>query len=416
MRMSDQKSEGSLSREVGLIPLVFYGTGTILGAGIFVVIGEVLGVARGLSPLAYLLAAFVAVTTALSYCEMAARIPTAGGPTDYVEKAFGKRWLGSLTGWALMIANVVSAATITTGFVAYMESFLDITNWIVTVSFVVVISGVAVAGMKESAWLMTVTTLIGMATLLVVLWVLRDGLVASLQTVSASWRDFEGSLAFGLFGGAFLAIYSFIGFGDMALTAEEVRNVKTVLPKAMLVSLAIVFVFYITVSMALVGAGGLTELADAEAPLVRSVSREGWPEMPIAIASLSVIANSALTQLLASARLLYDTGRDERGVPKFFGKVSAKTRTPVLATIACGALILALALFVPLKQLASATSYAILLVFIGVNAALIVTKRRDQPADVPDIWRIVPVLGVLFCLVALLGQMTMASDWDFFSR
>lgn len=414
--MSDQKSEGSLSREVGLIPLVFYGTGTILGAGIFVVIGEVLGVARGLSPLAYLLAAFVAVTTALSYCEMAARIPTAGGPTDYVEKAFGKRWLGSLTGWALMIANVVSAATITTGFVAYMESFLDITNWIVTVSFVVVISGVAVAGMKESAWLMTVTTLIGMATLLVVLWVLRDGLVASLQTVSASWRDFEGSLAFGLFGGAFLAIYSFIGFGDMALTAEEVRNVKTVLPKAMLVSLAIVFVFYITVSMALVGAGGLTELADAEAPLVRSVSREGWPEMPIAIASLSVIANSALTQLLASARLLYDTGRDERGVPKFFGKVSAKTRTPVLATIACGALILALALFVPLKQLASATSYAILLVFIGVNAALIVTKRRDQPADVPDIWRIVPVLGVLFCLVALLGQMTMASDWDFFSR
>lgn len=410
MRMGDPKSEGSLPREVGLIPLVFYGTGTILGAGIFVVIGEVLGVAGGLTPLAYLLAAFVAVTTALSYSEMAARIPTAGGPIDYVEKAFGKRWLGSLTGWALMIANVVSAATITTGFVAYMDSFLDITSWIVTVSFVVVISGVAAAGMKESAWLMTVTTLIGIATLVFVLWALRDGLTASPRMVTDSLTDFEGPLTIGLFGGAFLAIYSFIGFGDMAQTAEEVRDVKTVLPAAMLFSLGIVFVFYITVSMALVGSGGFTELADAEAPLVRAVGREGWPEMPIAISSLSVIANSALTQLLASARLLYDTGRDERGAPRSFGKISAKTQTPVLATIACGAVIMALALFVPLKQLASATSYAILLVFIGVNASLIVAKRRDQPDDVPDIWPIVPVLGVVFCLVALLGQLVMATS------
>lgn len=410
MRMGDPKSKGSLPREVGLIPLVFYGTGTILGAGIFVVIGEVLGVAGGLTPLAYLLAAFVAVTTALSYSEMAARIPTAGGPIDYVEKAFGKRWLGSLTGWALMIANVVSAATITTGFVAYMDSFLDITSWIVTVSFVVVISGVAVAGMKESAWLMTVTTLIGIATLVFVLWALRDGLTASPRMVTDSLTDFEGPLNIGLFGGAFLAIYSFIGFGDMAQTAEEVRDVKTVLPAAMLFSLGIVFVFYITVSMALVGSGGFTELADAEAPLVRAVGREGWPEMPIAISSLSVIANSALTQLLASARLLYDTGRDERGAPRSFGKISAKTQTPVLATIACGAVIMALALFVPLKQLASATSYAILLVFIGVNASLIVAKRRDQPDDVPDIWPIVPMLGVVFCLVALLGQLVMATS------
>ncbi len=179
MRVGDPKSEGSLPREVGLIPLVFYGTGTILGAGIFVVIGEVLGVAGGLTPLAYLLAAFVAVTTALSYSEMATRIPTAGGPIDYVEKAFGKRWLGSLTGSALMIANVVSAATITTGFVTYMDSFLDITSWIVTVSFVVVISGVAAAGMKESAWLMTVMTLIGIATLVFVFFVRQKRMKAA---------------------------------------------------------------------------------------------------------------------------------------------------------------------------------------------------------------------------------------------
>ena len=389
------------------MPLIFYGTGTILGAGIFVVIGEVLGEAGGLSPLAYLMAAVVAITTALSYSEMAARVPTAGGPIDYVERAFGSRRLGSWTGWALMTANVVSAATITTGFVAYMSSFIDVTHWVATIAFLGAITAVSVAGMKESAWLMTATTLIGMGTLLFILWVLRDGLAAAPREVMESMTGFEGAMAPALFGAAFLAIYSFIGFGDMAQTAEEVRDVKRVLPQAMLFSLAIVFVYYLAISMALVGAGNLSELVDAEAPLVRAVGRDGWPVMPIAIASLAVIANSALTQLIASARLLYDIGRDERGAPKFLGQVNARTQTPVLATLIIGAIIMALALFVPLKQLATITSYAILLVFVGVNASLMVMKRRSQPEDVPDIWPAVPVVGVVACVAALIGQVAM---------
>lgn len=402
--MSAKTKDTGLARDVGLLQLTFYGTGTILGAGIFVVIGEVLGQAGSLAPFAYLLAAFVAVTTALSYSEMAARIPTAGGPIDYVERAFGRRWLGSLTGWALMAANVVSAATITTGFVDYLSSFLAVTDWIATCLVVLAVVGVAAAGMKESAWLMTGTTVVGIATLLVVLWALRDGLLASPQAVTEVPATIDGSLVAALLGGAFLAIYSFIGFGDMAQTAEEVRDVKRVLPTAMILSLAIVFVFYLAVSAALVGAGGLEELTAAEAPLVRAAGREGWPEMPIAIASLAVIVNSALTQVIASARLLYDVGRDGRGAPGFLGRVSGKTNTPVLATLTVGAVVLALALFVPLKQLATVTSYAILLVFVGVNASLIAFKRRGQPEDVPDIRRIVPWLGVAACLGALIGQ------------
>jgi len=405
--MGKQAKRSDLAREVGLVPLIFYGTGTILGAGIFVVIGEVLGEAGGLSPLAYLMAAVVAITTALSYSEMAARVPTAGGPIDYVERAFGSRRLGSWTGWALMTANVVSAATITTGFVAYMSSFIDVTHWIATIAFLGVITAVSVAGMKESAWLMTATTLIGMGTLLFVLWVLRDGFMASTSEITESISGFEDAMAPALFGAAFLAIYSFIGFGDMAQTAEEVRDVKRVLPQAMLVSLAIVFVFYLAISMALVGAGDLGELVDAEAPLVRAVGREGWPAMPVAIASHAVIANSALTQLIASARLLYDIGRDGRGAPSFLGQVNPRTQTPVLATLIISAIIIALALFVPLKQLATITSYAILLVFLGVNASLIVMKRRSQPEDVPDIWPAVPVVGVVVCVAALIGQVAM---------
>lgn len=403
--MTERGDKHGLAREVGLVSLTFYGTGTILGAGIFVVIGEVIAEAGSLSPLAYLLAACVALTTALSYSEMAARVPTAGGPIDYVECAFGRRWLGSLVGWALLAANVVSAATITTGFVDYMSSFLDVTGWIATVCIVSAVTAVAVAGMKESAWLMTGTTVVGVATLLVVLWVLREDLLSSPQALASSASSFDMSLATGLLGGAFLAIYSFIGFGDMAQTAEEVRDVKHVLPKAMLFSVAIVFVFYIAVSMALVGAGGFDGLIRAEAPIVHAVEREGWPVMPVAIASLAVIANSALTQLIASSRLLYDIGRDGRGAPKFFGRVNSRTDTPLLATILVGGIVLGLALFVPLKQLATLTSYAILVVFVAVNASLTVQKRRSQPEDVPNVWSIIPRLGVFLCLAALIGQL-----------
>ena len=208
----------------------------------------------------------------------------------------------------------------------------------------------------------------------------------------------------GLFAGAFLAIYAFIGFGDMAQTAEETRNVKTNLPRAMILALAIVFAFYLAVSAALVGAGGLDEIAQAKAPLVEAVARQGWPSLPLAIASLFVIINGALTQIIAAARLLFDIGRDGRGAPEWFGRVNARTSTPVIATLAICAVVLVLALFIPLKQLAAATSFTILLVFLGVNLSLLAIKRQGQPDDVPNVWKIVPRLGALACSIAILGQ------------
>src|SRR6056297_3799278 len=141
------KQESPLDRSVGLWQLVFYGAGTILGAGIFVVVGEVVGEAGRLAPIAYALAGIVAITSALSFAEMGARIPTAGGPIDYLEQAFHIRWLGSGAGWVLMVANTVSAATIVTGFVAYLDSFASVPGWIAAAGLIIVLGGIAIAGM-----------------------------------------------------------------------------------------------------------------------------------------------------------------------------------------------------------------------------------------------------------------------------
>lgn len=396
-----------LKRSMGLGNLVFYGTGTILGAGIFVVIGEVMGKAGPGAPLAYAVAGLVAVFTALSFAEMGARIPTAGGAIDYVEEAFGSRHkLPSAAGIMLIVASIVSGATIATGFVSYLASFIDVPHWIATLGIVGLVGGISTAGMKQSAWFMTITTSLGLVTLLAILWLTRDGLMAWPARL-ASGEAFAGAGAWtGILAGAFLAIYSFIGFGDMAQTAEELDEPRKNLPRGIVITIIIVFAFYIAIAAALGGQDDIAAIAQADAPLVyAAVQTSGTLQTVLVIASLLVIVNGALTQIVAASRLLMDMGRDHRsGMPRWMGRVHEKTDTPVIATLITTGIVLALALFIPLGTLASGTSLAILIVFAMVNAALWRLKNRSQPDDVPNLWKAVPIMGLAFCVLTIVGQ------------
>jgi amino acid transporter len=399
----------SLKRSMGLGTLIFYGTGTILGAGIFVVIGEVMGRAGALAPIAYAAAGLVAVFTALSFAEVAARVPTAGGPIDYVAKAFGGRFLPALVGWLLIVANIVSGATITTGFVSYLNSFVDVPHWAATTGLITALGVISIVGMKQSAWFMTVTTAVGIVTLLVMLWLMRDSLMAWPTQFMGGEGLGEAGAYTAILAGGFLAIYSFIGFGDVAQTAEEVEDVKRTMPRAMWIVLAVVFFFYLAVSAALGGRQDIDAIAGADAPLVYAATADNdFPALPLAIASLFVIVNGALTQIIAASRLLLDMGRDGRSkVPEWVGRTNEKTNTPIFATLISLAVALVLALFVPLGTLASGTSLAILVVFTAVNAALWKLKRETQPEDVPDMWIIVPILGVACCSLTIIGQVAL---------
>ncbi|MGB3806047.1 MAG: amino acid permease [Erythrobacter sp.] len=394
---------------MGLGTLTFYGTGTILGAGIFVVIGEVMGTAGALAPIAYAAAGLVAVFTALSFAEIAARVPTAGGAIDYTEQAFGSPALAATVGWLLIIANIVSGATITTGFVSYLNSFVDVPHWAATTGLVAALAFISIIGMKQSAWFMTITTVVGLGTLLIMLWLMRDSLIGWPTAFAEGEGVGSASAATAILAGAFLAIYSFIGFGDVAQTAEEVKDVKTTLPRAMWLVLIIVFVFYIAVSAALGGRSDIEDIAGADAPLVYAATQDtGFPALPLAIASLFVIVNGALTQVIAASRLLLDMGRDGRSaMPEWLGRTNETTNTPILATLITVAAVLVLALFVPLGTLASGTSLAILIVFIAVNASLWKLKRESQPEDVPNMWKVVPILGVVFCTLTVIGQVVL---------
>lgn len=142
MTTSDRKpapAEASLQRSLSLPLLVFYGVGTILGLGIYVLLGEVASTAGRLTPAAFLGAALLAVFTALSYGELSARIPLSAGEVNYVDEAFDRPWLSGAVGWLIVLSTIVSTATVVNG---YVEVFVELPDWTV----IATITGVLVAG------------------------------------------------------------------------------------------------------------------------------------------------------------------------------------------------------------------------------------------------------------------------------
>ncbi|WP_372592022.1 APC family permease [Guyparkeria sp.] len=393
-----------LRREVGPVLLTLYGLGTILGAGIYVVIGEVAGAAGLLTPFAFVLAALVASITALSFSELTARIPEAGGPIDYSRQAFGRPWLSSAVGWALAVTGMVSGATILTGFERYASLFIDVPAWVTIVTVTLALGGIAVAGMRESAWFMAITTLLGMGGLVYVVWLAAPDMADAPVTLAATLSGFETGMLAGLFLGAFLAFYSFIGFEDMANLAEEVHDVKRNLPRAIIAAVLISLVVYGSVALAATSVLSPDELALAHAPLVAVVEAKGHPGVPLGLISLFIIVNGALGQIIMATRLIMDMGRDRAGAPAILGRVNPITHTPVIATVAVTTVVLLLTLFLPLKTLANVTSAIMLAIFVVVNASLIVLKCRGQPEDVPNVPRWIPWLGLLLSAGALVTQ------------
>jgi amino acid transporter len=406
--MSDSASSGraaGLKRELGPLMLSVYGVGTILGAGIYVLIGKVAGEAGYWLPLAFLVAALAAGINGLVYGELASRQPLAGGPVAYVQQAFGIRSLTILLGWMIVTTGVVSAATITSGFAGYVGHFIDVAEWWPETLLLVALGGLAALGAKESAWFMAITTTIGVIGLLAVI---ATAMAAGPLVKLAEYRAHLPPLSelhelTALLSAAFLSVYAFIGFEDMVHLAEEVRRPGRAMPVAIVAAIGTAAALYILVSFAALALVTPEALADSGAPLVTVVEQGGLPGWPLALLSLWIIANGALAQIVMASRVIYGLGH-RGGVPAWLARVNGRTGTPLIATFAVTAVAVALARLFPLETLAAATSFVILLVFAVSNLALIRLERRrpEAPFDTPTL---LPWVGLAVCLVLIAGRL-----------
>lgn len=383
-----------LKRRIGLGLLTAYGVGVMIGAGIYVLVSAVAAQAGVWAPLSFLIAGLIAAPTALSYAEFSTRLPEAAGEAAYVGQGLKSQALALLVGLAIVAAGTISAGAVLRGGVGYLTQVLPVGTVAAVVALGVVLTAVAVLGVLESLALAALFTVIEVGGLVLVIWA-----GASAAPSADILTPAPLSLA-GVGVGAVLAFFAFIGFEDIVNMAEEVERPQRNLPRAILISLVITSALYAAVTWAAVRAVPLADLAESDSPLVLvwRASGQGSGHFLSAIAVFAAL-NGVLAQIVMAARVLFGLGRRTAALA-IFHQAHPRFGTPVLATVLVGVLVTLASALVPLITLAGLTSSILLAVFVLVNLALILQKRRAPVADfrVP---MAVPVLGVIVSLSAL---------------
>ena len=387
----------TLKRRIGPGLLTAYGVGIMVGAGIYGLAGAAAGAAGVWAPLSFALAAIVAVPTALSFAELAARIPEAAGDSSYVEVGLRRHWLAMAVGAVNVIAGVVAAAAVLRGGVGYLTSVVDVPFVWGVVGLGAAMTLIALVGVLESltfAAVMTVIEVIGLTL------VIGAGFAAA---PVADWSAPPAPEWSGVAAATIFAFFAFIGFDDMVNMAEETHAPGRTMPLAILGALAITGLLYMLVSLAAVRAVPREVLGVSERPLAL-VWEAGMGTSAAFLAAIAVAAalNGVLAQIVMAARVLFGLGKRSPGFA-VFRKTHARFGTPVLGTVVIGAAVTASALTLPVAVLAEITTQALLIVFAIVNAALIGLKRRvpDGPFVVP---MAVPLLGIITCVLTFMAS------------
>lgn len=394
--MTDQPT---LQRRLNLPLLTIYGLGTMVGAGIYVLIGELLSVSGSFAPWAFLLAAVVAGFTATSYGELASHFPKSAGEAVYVDQAFARPLLTRLTGWAVVTTGLVSSGTLANGFAGYLSFFFPGFEGLAASAFIVALGLIAAWGIGHTVWFAAAITASSLFGLLAVL-AMSGRYLEALPELWPTMLPTTSGAGLAITLGAFVAFYAFIGFEDMVNVAEETREPERIMSPAILLALLGAAILYVLVATVAVLANAELDLAGHPAPLAAMVAHTGtsWPAI-IAVLSMLSVTNSALAQIVMVSRVVYGMAK-AGNAPAMLARVHPDRHTPLLATALTVLVIVLLAAWFPLLTLAKATSFVILLVFTLINASLIRLKLSGAlPRQ--GLWK--PMVGALLS-VALMGM------------
>lgn len=391
-----------LNRVLGLPMLTFYGVGMILGAGIYSIIGKAAGIAGDGIWLSFVFAAAAAMLAALSYAELAAMFPKAGGEYVYLRKAFPKlKWIGNAGGLMMAFAGIATAATVVLAFAGYLQQFVTLPPLLIASSLLGLFTIVNILGVKESSWVNAAFTLIEVFGLLLFIYF-------GVQSPKFGEALFSSFSAATLSGSA-LIIFAYFGFENIVNFAEETKNPEVTLPRAILLSIGISTVLYVLVALAAVSLLPSSELAESSAPLSDAI-RPLSEKIAGALAGIALFAtaNTALVSLVTTSRILYGMAQDH-ALPGIFAGVLAKRKTPWFAALFSMLFACALLPLNKVDTLASISSFATMLAFVAVHAALVVLRFQDpnrkRPFRTPLHIGKLPILPVLGGMISVLLMM-----------
>ena len=410
------KDEPKLHRSIGPTQLALYGLGSMLGAGIYGLIGQAAGIAGNAVWLAFIAALVVALLTALSYASLISRSPRAAGAAYVAQRAYRIPMLSFVVGIAVVCSGLTSVATQSRVLARNITENFPLGPWgleIAGVGFLLIMAGVAFRGIRESMWMNVLCTLIEAAGLLIVIAVGFSywGSVNLLETPKpvAGGSDLFFII---ILNGAVLTFFAFLGFEDTINVAEECHSPETTLPIGLIAAMTMAAILYIAVAITAVSVVPYGELAKAGSPLTAVVSKAAptFPAWVFTVITVFAVANTALVNYVTASRLVY--GMSRQGLmPTPLGRVHKTTKTPHLAILLLLLVLIPLVLTSTVSNLAQATVLLLLTVFCVVNAALVVLKMRpgEKPGkfEVP-VW--VPALGAIVCAVLIVTRVS-SGDW-----
>ena len=382
-------SDNTLARKISLPLLTFYGLGTILGAGIYVLIGEVTLRAGPYSSISFIVAAVIAAITAYSFARLSSLIPKSAGPAAYAFAAFKIPSVSALVGIAVVIVGTVSAATMVRGFAGYFSAVIQIPDLIIILSIIIFITIFSIWGISQSLLVASFITIIEVIGLLFVIYAVIDLNELKNNNLPEATSVLNNGSA--IFYAAFISFYAYIGFEDIVCIAEETIDPSKVVPLAIILSLVLSTLIYVALSIACTLFIPSDVFSSSSAPLVSIIEFKGYDPTVMALISMIAIINGALVQLIMASRVLYGMAKQNVFI-SIFKKVNEKTRTPIFATITVAVLITFLATSFNLVTLAELTSTVTLIVFITVQASLLFLPKSKYKKTKFDI--ILPISGI----------------------
>lgn len=393
-----------LKRHLGLFHTTMYGVGLILGAGIYALIGDAAGSTGNSIWISFVLAAISAVFTGLSYAELSSMYPKAAAEYSFIKNAFKNNFLAFLIGWLTLFVATISASAIALGFAGYFTQIFEIPIVIVAALIIVTLSFVNFFGIRESSSMNIIFTIIEAAGLGLVIWV---GL--AMTDVDIDYFDMPHGYS-GIFSAFTLVFFAYIGFENIVNIAEEIKNPKKILPRAIILAIVITAIIYILVAISAVRVLSWQELDSSVAPLADVIKTALGQELGFAVLIIALFAttNTILIMLVSGSRILYGISID-KALPIIFSVIHHKRKTPWIAVASIGVLSIGFVFIGDISTVANISVFAIIMVFVLVNFSLIWLRYKEPNAErqfkTPITVKKFPVLAGLGIITPILGIM-----------
>ncbi len=434
---------GGLEKTLGVWDLIILGVGAIIGSGIFAVVGIAAAGENGAGPalvISMIIAAIACIFSALCYSEFATMIPVAGGAYTYTFATLGE-FAAWMVGWVLMLEYAIGfiavACAWSNHFVQFMSGFSNVLPaWLANppvwlsndpftaakiaaenpdvfiptflgvpicinlpaILIVLLMTAILVKGTKDSAKMAGIMVAVKLAV--IALFVIAGAFFVKPE----NWTPFATHGAEGIFAGAFLIFFAYIGFDAIATAAEECKKPQKDLPIGIIGSLIITTIVYVLVALVLTGMQDTSVAVPADflkAPMAycMTAAHQNWAAGLISIGSLAGLTSVLLVLEMAATRILYAMSRDHF-ISKRFQKLHPKYHTPALLTWTVGLLAVVGILTLNLDVAAELCNYGTFTSFIIVCIAVLILRKTDpdrpRPFRVP-FSPVVPVLGIITC-------------------